>query len=316
MPSMIFISYSQKDEAAFSSLCLALESAGLPYWPGRLKAGEPLKDQLRDAISKCEVCIFVATRTSVTSKWCLNEIGAFWGAGKRIILYAANHDIEGELPPLFRGDYWTSNAREVISQVREELAQVEKSQNQNHIATTESAVTKAGTNIVCLGGTTENLVMQGWTFYDLSDHEELKDHAYSTAIVEFENKPISGRRVEVLDAVEAQIFFYDSDGKEQQRVEGGAWIGEHGRLTTFQVGRRKRLVIAFRQGKDFRAVQNNRDTLDSNLKPTFFKLYAEWFRVYVRLIAHGEVVKEENFKLMFLTFFSSPGTPILSRLQS
>lgn len=119
---MIFISYSLKDEAPFTSLCLALESTGLPYWDGRLKSGASLKEQLGDAISKCEVCIFIATKNSIVSPWCLNEIGAFWGAGKRIILYSADHDVE--LPPLFKGDYKISNAREVIRQVREEFEEL------------------------------------------------------------------------------------------------------------------------------------------------------------------------------------------------
>jgi hypothetical protein len=118
---MIFISYSLKDEAPFSSLCLALEAAGLPYWKGQLESGESLKEQLRKAISECDLCIFIATRSSVISQWCLCEIGAFWGAGKRIILYSANPDIENKLPPLFKGDYYTGDARKVISEVKEEL---------------------------------------------------------------------------------------------------------------------------------------------------------------------------------------------------
>lgn len=122
---MIFISYSLKDEAPFTSLCLALEAANVPYWKGQLRAGASLKDQLRDAISKCDICIFIATRSSVTSQWCLNEIGAFWGAGKRIIIFSANPDIENKLPPLFKGDYWTCDARAVISQVKEELEEIE-----------------------------------------------------------------------------------------------------------------------------------------------------------------------------------------------
>jgi hypothetical protein len=133
--SMIFISYSLKDEAPFSSLCIALESANLPYWKQKLKAGTSLKDQLRDAISKCDVCIFIATRSSVTSQWCLNEIGAFWGAGKRIILFSANPDIENKLPPLFKGDYWTCDAREVINQVREELEEIAKNEIQKGATT-------------------------------------------------------------------------------------------------------------------------------------------------------------------------------------
>jgi hypothetical protein len=123
---MIFISYSLKDEASYSSLCLALEAANLSYWNQNLKAGTPLKDQLREAISKCDVCIFVATRDSAISQWCLNEIGAFWGAGKRIILYVANAGVENKLPPLFKGDFWTSDAREVIRQVREALDELQQ----------------------------------------------------------------------------------------------------------------------------------------------------------------------------------------------
>jgi hypothetical protein len=145
---MIFISYSLKDEASYTSLCLALESANLPYWKQNLKAGAPLKDQLRDAISKCDVCIFVATRGSVTSQWCLNEIGAFWGAGKRIILYAANADIENKLPPLFKGDYWTSDAREVINQVREELEKSKKRESSKSVTSVQSNSSRRGIDYV------------------------------------------------------------------------------------------------------------------------------------------------------------------------
>src|SRR5438270_9572254 len=84
-------------------------------------------------------CIFVATRDSVKSQWCLNEIGAFWGAGKRIILYAANADIENKLPPLFKGDYRTSDAREVIRQVREELEGLKKVSSESVLAVRDNS---------------------------------------------------------------------------------------------------------------------------------------------------------------------------------
>src|SRR5947209_19485944 len=145
---MIFISYSLKDEAAYTSLCMALESANLPYWKQNLKAGAPLKDQLKDAISKCDVCIFVATRDSVKSQWCLNETGAFWGAGKRIILYAANADIENKLPPLFKGDYWTSDAREVIRQVKEELEGSEAGETSKSVTALRNTSAQRGVDYV------------------------------------------------------------------------------------------------------------------------------------------------------------------------
>lgn len=297
---MIFISYSQKDEAPFTSLCLALDAANLPYWKQKLKAGASLKDQLREAISKCDVCIFIATRSSVTSQWCLNEIGAFWGAEKRIVLFSANPDIENELPPLFKGDYWTCDAREVISQVREELAQVEESRNQNHVAEEDRAAPKGGANIVCLNAKPTVLVTRDWVFYDLRDHEQLRDHALNAAVVEFENKPVPGRRVEALDAVEAQISFYDSNGRERERVESGAWVGNGLRVAPFEVGRRKRLVIACgrhkEQGLELWAVQCNSES-NWSYEQAYLKLNDEWLRVYVRLIAHGEIVKEEYFEL-------------------
>jgi len=125
---MIFISYSQKDQAQYSSLCVALENASLPYWNSEtMKAGHSLKDQLVQAIRQCDVCIFIATRSSVESKWCLAETGAFWGARKRIVLFKADSDIDArKMPPLFEGDLWINDVRIVISQAKEGLADVNK----------------------------------------------------------------------------------------------------------------------------------------------------------------------------------------------
>jgi hypothetical protein len=164
---MIFISYSLKDEASYTSLCLALDSANLPYWTNNLKAGASLKDQLRDAISKCGVCIFVATKNSVTSQWCLNEIGAFWGAGKRIILYAAAAGIENKFPPFFQGDYWTADAREVIRQVREELEELEKGDDSRSVRVVHNNPARKGVDYV------DRALRSASTYPVL---EELEDH--------------------------------------------------------------------------------------------------------------------------------------------
>jgi DNA-binding MarR family transcriptional regulator len=124
---MIFISYSQKDQAQYSSLCVALENASLPYWDSKTMKAGSLKDQLVQAIRQCDVCIFIATRSSVESKWCLAETGAFWGAGKCIVLFKADSAIDDrKMPPLFEGDLWIDDVRVVISQAREGLADVNK----------------------------------------------------------------------------------------------------------------------------------------------------------------------------------------------
>ena len=57
-----------------------------------------LADQLRGAISACRACVFVATRRSILSRWCMAEVGAFWGAAKKIFLFLGEPDLgDGEL---------------------------------------------------------------------------------------------------------------------------------------------------------------------------------------------------------------------------
>ena len=149
----------------------------MSYWDGRLKAGASLKEQLRKAITKCDVCIFIATKNSVVSQWCLCEVGAFWGAGKRIILYAAHHDIENELPPLFKGDFWTDDAREVINQVKEELEGIREKVDTKSVADELNSSAQKGVDYVdrALRSATTYPVLQ-----ELQKHiEELQSIAYA-----------------------------------------------------------------------------------------------------------------------------------------
>lgn len=116
----VFISHSQQDVAPFSSLCLAFDGAHIAYWdPNKMEQGMSLSGQLRKAIQECELCVFLATKRSLDSKWCSAEVGAFWGAGKRVIVYLADADVsEALLPPQFQGDLWTRDARSVMDTVR------------------------------------------------------------------------------------------------------------------------------------------------------------------------------------------------------
>jgi hypothetical protein len=115
-----FISHSQQDEALYSTLCLALDGAKISWWAvSSLKSGESLADQLRIAIEQCEVCIFLATKHSLGSKWCLAELGAFWGAGKKVIVYLADPKIkDNALPPQFQGNLWAKSAKQLVDGVR------------------------------------------------------------------------------------------------------------------------------------------------------------------------------------------------------
>jgi hypothetical protein len=115
-----FISHSQEDAAAYSSLCLVLDGANIPRWdPKKLYSGHSLAEQLRLAIEQCEVCVFIATQQSVKSSWCLAEVGAFWGAGKTVIGYIADSGVKSsELPPQLDGNVWVNDAARVVSDIR------------------------------------------------------------------------------------------------------------------------------------------------------------------------------------------------------
>lgn len=123
-----FISHSFQDKPEFQNVVDALDSKKVPYWnPAEIKPGASLREQLRAAVDQCDVCIFVATRHSVGSSWCGAELGAFWGAGKDVIVYLAEASLpDDELPPVVQGDVWerrilkiADRAAEIIAQARE-----------------------------------------------------------------------------------------------------------------------------------------------------------------------------------------------------
>ena len=75
-----FISHAFQNKPEFGNIVDALEQRGVPYWnPAEIKPGASLREQLRAAVERCDVCIFVATRDSIESSWCGAELGAFCG---------------------------------------------------------------------------------------------------------------------------------------------------------------------------------------------------------------------------------------------
>ena len=117
---MIFVSHSDKDEAAYSNFCLALDGSSVNRWdPQTMAVGSSLADQLREAIRTCDACVFLATKRSVESKWCMAELGAFWGAGKHVIVFLTDPEItEAQLPVQFQGNLWSRDARRVLEDIK------------------------------------------------------------------------------------------------------------------------------------------------------------------------------------------------------
>ncbi len=118
-----FLSHSHEDAASYSTLCLALDGSNIARWDVNLLApGLSLPDQLRAAVDQCEVCVFLATERSLKSKWCLAELGAFWGAGKRVIVFVGDPGVtDEEMPPQFQGNLRTTDARQLLDAVRKAI---------------------------------------------------------------------------------------------------------------------------------------------------------------------------------------------------
>lgn len=121
----VFISHKSGD-ARFGELRKALESSvpGAECWdPERLAAGTTLQEALSQAIAECSLCIFIATRASLSSGWCQAELGAFWGLKRPVIVYFPEPDLTyADMPVQFRHQLWADTVDKVIDGVRDHLA--------------------------------------------------------------------------------------------------------------------------------------------------------------------------------------------------
>jgi TIR domain len=102
----VFISHAMKDEVEFARLTTELDQAGIARWdPQSMLPGQPLPRQLMEGIKACGACVFLATRRSVESHWVGAELGAFWKAGKKVVVFLADPTLRSyELPPQFQND--------------------------------------------------------------------------------------------------------------------------------------------------------------------------------------------------------------------
>ena len=121
-----FISHSFDNKPEFENVSDALDQRSVPYWnPAEIRPGASLREQLRAAVERCELCIFIATRTSITSSWCGAELGAFWGTGKPIVVYVAEPSLaDDDLPQIVHGDVWERRIARIADRAREIIAQV------------------------------------------------------------------------------------------------------------------------------------------------------------------------------------------------
>lgn len=115
----VFISHSHEDQAIYSLLCATLDTAKIERWDQKeLLLGDQIANGLKAAIEECEKCVFIATPRSIKSLWCMAELGAFWGANKRVFIYLADPNLkEADLPKQFQGDLWTKDAQHLVEAI-------------------------------------------------------------------------------------------------------------------------------------------------------------------------------------------------------
>jgi hypothetical protein len=119
----VFISFSTQNDTLCRDIRVLFEASGVSTWNHTtLVAGYPLANQLRKAIDESEVCVFLATKEAMASGWCLAEVGAFWGAGKPVIVFTEDADFdEMALPPQFRGDLRAMNRDKLKEAIQHHL---------------------------------------------------------------------------------------------------------------------------------------------------------------------------------------------------
>ncbi len=120
----VFLSHSFEDGPKFDEFSALLNEQNIPFFrPLDMNGMRSLAEQLKEAITDCEVCIFVATHNSVKSDWCHAELGAFWGADKGVIIYLADSSLEEtQLPRQFQGHLRERNMFRVVETVKDLVA--------------------------------------------------------------------------------------------------------------------------------------------------------------------------------------------------
>lgn len=86
---IVFLSYSSKDQKEAQDIITFMRSLGITvkFDDEIVFAANSISDRLRDEIERCHGCVWLLTENSLGSRWCLVEVGTFWGAKKPVIIF-------------------------------------------------------------------------------------------------------------------------------------------------------------------------------------------------------------------------------------
>lgn len=114
----VFISYPSKSRGEMSLLAGHLEKRKIAsIWRDdeRIKPGDIISEELKIGCRESDCCVLVLTEHTEESKWCMQEVGAFWGANKPIIVYRTKPELRG--PDLFADRRMANSLEEVAEAV-------------------------------------------------------------------------------------------------------------------------------------------------------------------------------------------------------
>lgn len=212
-----FISYSFDDAAKFDDLCYTLDNHNILYWKtDEIAAGHVLGDKLREAVAKCAVCVFLATKNSIESKWCLAEVGAFWGAGKPVIVYLQDKLEESDLPKQLQRDKWTARVSDVVKALKvhlDEAAQKERERRSPLVAYESQSMALYGVKLAALRAATSDVWYIGATMH----------HTLENTLTVITDKIVAGVEINILIADPAGPRFEmtaHSFGQDKEALEG------------------------------------------------------------------------------------------------
>src|SRR5947199_4334613 len=123
----VFVSHDFDDKSQFENVIYALEREGIDFWhPDAVQAGGSLADQLQDAVLKCFICVFIATKKSIKSSSCSVELGAVWGAGKKILVYTIDSTLEAvDLPVPLQGHVFERELKRLTNAIKKHISGAE-----------------------------------------------------------------------------------------------------------------------------------------------------------------------------------------------
>ena len=95
----VFVSYARSDHALAEELFRILRSIPVDVWSAdQLRTGENWSDVLRSRLRESDYFLLLLTPNTRESSWVLQELGAAWVLGKRIIPVVTDRRLLNTLP--------------------------------------------------------------------------------------------------------------------------------------------------------------------------------------------------------------------------